>query len=217
MPSKVWGQITYPFPNFNRWSVEVWEWISNFIAHFIINVIIHPILGLKWFHVSKWGLWLWHIWRKGWHIDDKTWKRSPCHCNGMHPKDSPRKSFVMRKVIPCDGDVFKSYHLWYWLCVEYRHFSQYAFALLQKRIVSRKISEPWDRRDGGKFNKRIFFCGFDQCKWTPERDITLIHRSSFSQFTNGGGNWTPFLVQFWICRIVTYKILSCSYICNIWI
>ena len=31
---KVWGEITYPFPNFNRATTEVWEWISNFIPHF---------------------------------------------------------------------------------------------------------------------------------------------------------------------------------------
>ena len=35
----MWGEITYPFPNFNGATVEVWEWISNFIPHFIIDVI----------------------------------------------------------------------------------------------------------------------------------------------------------------------------------
>ena len=29
MPSKVWGEITYQFPNFNGGTVEVWESISN--------------------------------------------------------------------------------------------------------------------------------------------------------------------------------------------
>ena len=28
-PSKVWDEITYPFPNFNGATVEVWEWLSN--------------------------------------------------------------------------------------------------------------------------------------------------------------------------------------------
>ena len=28
---KVWDEITYPFPNFNDATVEVREWISNFI------------------------------------------------------------------------------------------------------------------------------------------------------------------------------------------
>ena len=28
---KVWAEITYPFPNFNSATFEVWEWISNFI------------------------------------------------------------------------------------------------------------------------------------------------------------------------------------------
>ena len=28
---KVWDGITYPLPNFNGATVEVWEWISYFI------------------------------------------------------------------------------------------------------------------------------------------------------------------------------------------
>ena len=42
MPSKGWGEITYPFPNFNDCAVEVWEWISNFVPHFLIDVITYP-------------------------------------------------------------------------------------------------------------------------------------------------------------------------------
>ena len=30
----VWDEITYPSLNFNGTTVEVWEWISNFIPHF---------------------------------------------------------------------------------------------------------------------------------------------------------------------------------------
>ena len=30
----MWDKITYPFPNFNGATVEVWEWIRNFISHF---------------------------------------------------------------------------------------------------------------------------------------------------------------------------------------
>ena len=32
MPSKMWDEITYPFPNFNGATTEAWEWISNFIS-----------------------------------------------------------------------------------------------------------------------------------------------------------------------------------------
>ena len=42
MPSKVWNEITYPFPNFNRETVGVWEWISNFIPHFTMDIITYP-------------------------------------------------------------------------------------------------------------------------------------------------------------------------------
>ena len=31
--NKVWDKTTYPFPNFNGCTVEVWEWINNFIPH----------------------------------------------------------------------------------------------------------------------------------------------------------------------------------------
>ena len=40
MPSKVWDEITYPFPNFNGRTIEVWEWISNFIPYFILHVYL---------------------------------------------------------------------------------------------------------------------------------------------------------------------------------
>ena len=41
MPSKVWDQIADPFQNFNGYTVEVWEWISNFITHFMMDVITY--------------------------------------------------------------------------------------------------------------------------------------------------------------------------------
>ena len=37
-----WHEITYPFPTVNGCIVEVLERISNFIAHFIIDVITYP-------------------------------------------------------------------------------------------------------------------------------------------------------------------------------
>ena len=39
----MWDEITYPFLNFNGCTVEVQEWISNFIPHFIIGVITYPL------------------------------------------------------------------------------------------------------------------------------------------------------------------------------
>ena len=37
MPSELWGEITYPFPNFNTL-----EWISNFILHLVMGAITYP-------------------------------------------------------------------------------------------------------------------------------------------------------------------------------
>ena len=42
MPRKLWNEITYPFPNFNGVTIEVWEWISNLIPHIIMAVITYP-------------------------------------------------------------------------------------------------------------------------------------------------------------------------------
>ena len=42
MPDNVWNEIAYPFPIFNGATGEVWEWICNFIPHFIIDVITYP-------------------------------------------------------------------------------------------------------------------------------------------------------------------------------
>ena len=42
MPNKVWDEITYPFLNFNGATVEVEEWISNFIPDFAGHVITCP-------------------------------------------------------------------------------------------------------------------------------------------------------------------------------
>ena len=35
LPRKVWDGIIYPFSNFNGCTVEVWEWISYFIPHWM--------------------------------------------------------------------------------------------------------------------------------------------------------------------------------------
>ena len=40
LPCKVWDGITYPFPNLNGCTVDVWKGISNFIPSIIIDVII---------------------------------------------------------------------------------------------------------------------------------------------------------------------------------
>ena len=37
MPSRGWNEITSPPPNL----IEVWEWISNFFPHFIMQWLIH--------------------------------------------------------------------------------------------------------------------------------------------------------------------------------
>ena len=55
---KVWDEITSPFPNFNGCSMEVWEWISNFIPHFDGHVIIY---AGRLNHVNKRGPCYWNV------------------------------------------------------------------------------------------------------------------------------------------------------------
>ena len=38
----MWDEFAYLFLNFNGATVEVKEWISNFILHFIMDVIAYP-------------------------------------------------------------------------------------------------------------------------------------------------------------------------------
>ena len=41
-PSKEWNEIVYPFPNSNEAATEIWEWMRNFISHFVMGLIIYP-------------------------------------------------------------------------------------------------------------------------------------------------------------------------------
>ena len=50
---KVWGEIIYPFPNFNGSTVGVWECINNFIPRFIIDVITYPWRDLSYSMLVK--------------------------------------------------------------------------------------------------------------------------------------------------------------------
>ena len=47
MPRKVWDEIIHPFPNFHGSIVEGWEWMSNFIPHFIVDVIIYQYIDWR--------------------------------------------------------------------------------------------------------------------------------------------------------------------------
>ena len=42
MPNIVWDEITYPFPNFNSKTVEVWEWMNDSISHYMMDVTTYP-------------------------------------------------------------------------------------------------------------------------------------------------------------------------------
>ena len=39
---EVWDEIMYAFPNIKGATIEVWEWINNFILHFTGHLITYP-------------------------------------------------------------------------------------------------------------------------------------------------------------------------------
>ena len=39
---KVWEKITHPFPNLNGYTIEVWDWIDDFIPHLTDHVSKYP-------------------------------------------------------------------------------------------------------------------------------------------------------------------------------
>ena len=53
MPGKMWDEITYPFPNFNSCTTEVWEQINNFISHFMMDVITYQCWDQSYRKVSN--------------------------------------------------------------------------------------------------------------------------------------------------------------------
>ena len=53
MPGKVWDKITYPFLNYNGYTIEVSDWISNFIPHFVMDGNYFSMMGLELNHASK--------------------------------------------------------------------------------------------------------------------------------------------------------------------
>ena len=58
MPSKVCDENIYPYPNFNCCTLEVWGWIRNFIPHFIVDVYVLSMLGLKLINESCLYMWV---------------------------------------------------------------------------------------------------------------------------------------------------------------
>ena len=104
-------------PNFNGTTVEVWEWISNFISY-IINDVNSSMLGLKLIYVSSlhWrhndqdgvsnhqphGCLLNRLFRRRSKKTSKLRVTGLCVGNSPGPVNSPHKGPVTRKMFPFD-------------------------------------------------------------------------------------------------------------------
>ena len=51
----VWDEIAYPVPNFNGCTIKVWEWISNFTPHLLVDVITNPCWDWRSSILVKWA------------------------------------------------------------------------------------------------------------------------------------------------------------------
>ena len=60
LASKVWNEMTYPFPYFNGVTVEIWKWIRVFIQHFLMDLITYPWWDLRYSLLVE-GPWLYVI------------------------------------------------------------------------------------------------------------------------------------------------------------
>ena len=89
MPSKVWDEITYTFPNINGSTVEVWEWISEFTPHFIMDAMespynrssIFPNFSEQTFYSSSMTIKMQYIW--GSSFTNSWWCRACVRCSSI--------------------------------------------------------------------------------------------------------------------------------------
>ena len=47
MPSYLWDGITHLLPNFDSWTIDFWELLSNSISNFALGVITYPCSDQK--------------------------------------------------------------------------------------------------------------------------------------------------------------------------
>ena len=53
LTGKVWVEIIALFLNFNGATFEIWEWVSNFFAQFIMDLITYLRLDSSWSMLVK--------------------------------------------------------------------------------------------------------------------------------------------------------------------
>ena len=104
MRIRVRGEITYPFPNFNGCTAEVWEWISKFHLILYNGCNYLSVMGFKLNHISKMGPWSF-----SWDQQNQQWNKNAV----IHCRWSVRGTDPGRVVTPAMIGVF-SIENWSW-------------------------------------------------------------------------------------------------------
>ena len=73
MPGKLCGGVTYAFPN----TVDVWEWITNFITHILMDVITYPCRYRPFLLPGMEQ----NLWRRRLHVQGCQWRQA---CSGWY-------------------------------------------------------------------------------------------------------------------------------------
>ena len=85
---KVLSEITYPFPNIDCITFEVWKWIGNFIPHIIMDAITYPMLFVRRFCFDVFVFIIVMTSSNGdiFRVTDHLWGEFTCHWRISHTK-----------------------------------------------------------------------------------------------------------------------------------
>ena len=140
---KVWDEITHPFPNFNSKAVEVCEWMSYFIPHFTVPVIIYPCF--TWFRR------LWFHWHSPFYHLAEVRTRKTCHAQIEYKHFWGSYEYLQR------GNMNM------WVAIEWLQHKNHVVVINAPYPLAVNLSPPG--QNGCHFGRRHFQLHFPEWKW----------------------------------------------------